>query len=108
MSNYTYSQTIEIKNPYDHSINLYLEPWGEEFELKAGKFFVVIAFANNQGEFEIEDKCDEIFIYEWSGSTEKDYCEGVELGVNRPVMPEVPNGFSSSSFLNLMFGKKTN
>lgn len=108
MSNHKYSQTIEIKNPYEYSINIYLEPWGEELELQAGKTFVVSAFAENQGEFEIEDKRDEIFIYAWSGSTVKVFCERIEIGGNRPIVPEVPVGFSTSSFLNLMFGKETN
>lgn len=87
---------------------LFLEPWGEEFQMQSGKVFEFIAKAEQKGSFEIAIVEEDIIIYAWSGSTVKVFCDGEELGAGnfeRSTVPNIPKGQSISTFLGLIFGK---
>ena len=101
-----FSAEIEIENSCAYSRKLILEPWGEELKIPPGEKFLCRAIADQKGDFEIEEKNDEIIVYVWSGATVKVFCQGIEIGGDRPTVPEVPEGFNTSIFLEFMFGKK--
>ncbi len=104
-----YESSIKIRNSSRKMKQLFLEPWGEAFEVLSGKTFEFVGLAEENGNFEVELNEDEIIVFAWAGSNVKVFCEGKELGVSqRPTVPSVPKGQSVSSFLELIFGKKDN
>jgi hypothetical protein len=104
-----YKSSIKIRNSSRNIKQLFLEPWGEAFEIPSGKTFEFVGTSAKNGNFEVEFTEDEIIVFAWVGSNVKVYCEDKELGgSHRPSVPAVPKGQSVSSFLGLMFGKKDN
>ena len=103
-----FQSKILITNSTQKSKIVILEPWGEEIQMPPKKTFELIAFASQEGNFEIDFGEDEITAFLWAGSTVIVFCEGKEMGVtDRLVVPEnFPGGQNISSFIRFMFGKK--
>ena len=100
-----FETTIQIANSSQQPKMLWLEPWGEKIEMCAKSNYLITATANEQGIFEIEQIQDEIIVCAWAGSTARVFCNGREIGGERPFVPNVPEGQSVSSFIKFMFGK---
>lgn len=76
--------------------------------MASGATFVLLAKASRQGSFEVEHREDEIIVWAWPTASVKIFSEGTEIGmpegVERPAVPDVPEGQTVSSFLRLMLG----
>ena len=105
----SFESSISVTNSANRSVILYLEPWGDQFEMLPATTLCLIARAVQPGSFEIEHLEDEIIVWAWTGSVVSVFSEGNEAcilnGDERPPVPEVPEGQSVSGFLRTLLGK---
>ncbi len=77
--------------------------------MASGATFVLLGEASRQGSFEVEYGEEEIIVWAWPTASVKIFSEGTEIGmpegVERPAVPDCPEGQTVSSFLRLMLGK---
>ena len=101
-----YESSIHVTNSSGKPRLFHLEPWGDQIEMASGATFVLCAEAAQQGSFEIEHGEDEIIVWAWPTASVKVFSEGSEIGmpagVERPAVPDVPEGQTVSSFLRSM------
>lgn len=59
---------VQIRNPTDQSLTVWLEPWGEQFELKSQDSFDIVFVGPDTGQPQIAPKAISISVYGWEGS----------------------------------------
>ena len=74
--------------------------------MAAGSTFNLVAGSEQAGSFEVEYGAEEIIVWAWPGAIVKLFCDGEELGTERPPVPAVPEGQTVSSFLRSILEKK--
>ena len=101
-----YESSIHVTKSSGKSLLFHLEPWGDQIEMGSGATFVLCAEAAQPGSFEIERGEDEIIVWAWPTASVKIFSEGSEIGmpagVERPAVPDVPEGQMVASFMRLM------
>jgi hypothetical protein len=104
----TYESSIQVTNSSGKPLLFHLEPWGDQIEMASGATFVLCAKAGEQGSFEVEHGENEIIVWAWPTASVKIFSDGTEIGmapgVERPAVPDVPEGQTVASFLRLMLG----
>ena len=102
--------SINISNTSDKEIVFHLEPWGEQIKMASGSIFNIVAESEQEGSFEVEYGESAIIVWAWPSAIVKVFCDGKEIGidsgVDRPAVPAVPEGHTTSSFLRSVLGKK--
>ena len=100
--------SINISNASDREIIFHLEPWGEQIQMASGSTFKIVAESEQEGSFEVEYGEDEIIVWAWPSAVVKVFCDGKEIGIesgtDRPAVPGVPEGHTTSSFLRSVLG----
>jgi hypothetical protein len=106
-----YESSIHVTNSSGKPRLFHLEPWGDQIEMASGATFVLRAESSQNGAFEIEHGEDEIIVWAWPTASVKIFSAGIEIGVvpgvERPAVPDVPEGHTAVSFLRLMLGRET-
>lgn len=84
---------LALQNDQDSPVQLFLEPWAEEYTLAPRARLHVHGSSREAGFFEVSVRPDRITIWAWSGSTVRLFVGDEELGaelVPRPVIPLMP------------------
>src|SRR5437762_14146524 len=101
-----YESSIRLTNSSGKLRLFHLEPWGDQIEMASGATFVLRAEASEQGSFEVEHGEDEIIVLAWPTASVRIFSEGTEIGLTpgleRPAVPDVPEGQTVASFLRSM------
>src|SRR5258706_12260163 len=106
-----YESSIHVTNSSGKPRLFHLEPWGDQIEMASGTTLALRAEACQQGSFEVEHGEEEIIVWAWPTASVKIFSEGSEVGfaagVERPAVPEVPEGQTVASFLRSLLGRDT-
>jgi hypothetical protein len=82
---------IAVRNFADRAIVLYLEPWGEEYQMPPKSELVFLGDGPVKGSgFWVDYNEDSIVVTAWTGSTVKVFSKGEEIG-NTGRRPRVPD-----------------
>ena len=60
---------LDVRNSFDKTITVVLEPWAEEFELEPDEKIAVVAYSDIPGTIEVIYGKDTLTVYLWTGST---------------------------------------
>jgi hypothetical protein len=91
---------IAVRNGSSGQVTLYLEPWGEEYQMPEKSEFVFIGHGPKEGSgFTIDYRDTSIVVGGWTGSVVWVFCQGKELGDGgrRPPVPDFSTGGERSS-----------
>ena len=86
--------TIRLVNSRDVSINFYLEPWGEAYEMPPSAIFDVLARGIERDALEVVYAADSIAVWGGPGSVVRLFHGEVELGADdwdRSPVPSTPS-----------------
>src|SRR5262249_28612069 len=82
--------TARLVNAHDVPIKLYLEPWGEEYEMPPAAVFEVVARGPAGDSLEVTVAHQQITVWGWPGSVVTLSREGAELGAGSGPRSPVP------------------
>ena len=74
-----YEQSAIIENPFDHDLQIVIEPWGRIYALPAGSSFQVTVRSVREGELEVETDPPWIKVWTWAGATFTLFQDGILL-----------------------------
>jgi hypothetical protein len=95
-TNFQTSIRIAIRNFANKEIKLYLEPWGEEFQMPSQSEFIFVGHGPEKGSgFTVDYNEQSIVVSGWTGSAVQVFSKGEEIGDFR-WRPPIPD-FDSSA-----------
>lgn len=84
------SISLQVENAKDSPVRLYLEPWGECYEMPARTTYRIMAQGPKRGELLLEYAQDRITVWGWAGSVVTIFDGDRELGPGAKGRPAVP------------------
>ena len=85
-----YCLTAGLVNGRSTPIKLYVEPWGEEYEVAPGARFDVVARGPHEDHLKVVYGDNDITVWGWEGSVLNVYHQGVQLDAGLREKPPVP------------------
>jgi hypothetical protein len=81
--------TTRLVNRRPDRLMLYLEPWGDAYEMPPDAAFEVVARGPQGDTLEVEFADDHIVLWGWGGSIVTVYYQGAPLGLAEEARPRV-------------------